>query len=465
MPSDPHDARDDALTLHAIELDDSYHVERVLADGPSSRTELVTLDGLGPLVRKRIPRELANPEAWARLTLVEEPLLPHVEGMYSLPDAFVVVSDYVEGQTLAEHVTREGALPPREAVGVLVDVAHAANVLHSHDVVHRDITPSNVVLAADGAHLIDLGIARLHTRDMPHDTTRMGTWGFASPEQFGFAQTDARSDVYSLGRLLAFMLTGLRPDEPSFEGALANPSRVPGPLRSVILRACEFEPSSRPQGADELAREAQDALGQLGRVAETRQTGRARLLPREATGDAARFDGVGARGDDGPATLVSHTQTVSERPGPSVAVTTSTESTVQGVRILLRDDVSAPLPRRVWRILTSWRAWAVLLAVLWGAAVSWAGVMAAVDPSIPPTTMMKTIFYYLAGGSVALFWGILPTREMLLSLLHLGLYSQERGRRVRLAKGVALLLLKGLGLVAVFSFALAAISMSLGLLF
>jgi hypothetical protein len=143
----------------------------------------------------------------------------------------------------------------------------------------------------------------------------------------------------------------------------------------------------------------------------------------------------------------------------------STESTVQGARLLLGDDVSAPLSGRIWGILTSWRAWVAILAALWGAVVSWAGVMAAVDPTIPPTTMMKTIFYYLAGGSVALFWGILLAREMILSLLHLGPYSQEEGRWVRLAKGVALLLLKGVGLVAVFSFALSAISMSLGLPF
>jgi len=82
----------------------------------------------------------------------------------------------------------------------------------------------------------------------------LGTYGFASPEQFGFAQTDARSDVYSLGRLLGYMLTGVYPDDKRYGQLLADPHVVPSQLKSVIDRACSFEPSARIQSADELRR-------------------------------------------------------------------------------------------------------------------------------------------------------------------------------------------------------------------
>ena len=101
---------------------------------------------------------------------------------------------------------------------------------------------------------VDFGIARTVAANATHDTTALGTYGFASPEQFGFAQTDARSDVYSLGRLLGYMLTGVYPDDKRYGQLLADPHVVPSQLKSVIDRACSFEPSARIQSADELRR-------------------------------------------------------------------------------------------------------------------------------------------------------------------------------------------------------------------
>jgi hypothetical protein len=116
--------------------------------------------------------------------------------------------------------------------------------------VHRDVSPGNVILADDCVRLIDLGIARSHAEGASHDTTRLGTWGFAAPEQYGFAQTDARSDVYSLGRLLGYMLTGVEPTDPDYETRLGE---VDARVAGVIEKACAFEPSARYQGVGEMA--------------------------------------------------------------------------------------------------------------------------------------------------------------------------------------------------------------------
>ena len=251
---------DDDQTLRSMVRDDAYRVVRVLGDGASGRTELVTFNGEGLLVRKHIPAALANAAAWAVAMEVDEPLLPRIEELYRMPDELVVVYDYVEGEAVNEVVEQEGRLEAPRAVGMLVDVCRAVSALHERDVVHRDITPGNVILASDGAHLVDLGIARQKRQGQRHDTTTLGTWGFAAPEQYGFMQTDARSDVYALGRLLGYALTGEKPDTDAYETALSDRSIVPEALYDVVQKASAFEPSARYQTAGELARAAQEAL-------------------------------------------------------------------------------------------------------------------------------------------------------------------------------------------------------------
>lgn len=245
---------DDKQTAHAMGIDDTYRVERTLARGQGGVTELVSIDGIGPFVRKKIPSQLAQRNVWAALSACTNPRLPHVEATYELPDHFVVVYDYVSGRPLEHVVQQQEKLPERTAAQLICQLCDAVTELHRHGIIHRDITPSNVIVADDGAHLVDFGIARTVAANATHDTKALGTYGFASPEQFGFAQTDARSDVYSLGRLLGYMLTGVYPDDKRYGQLLADPHVVPSQLKSVIDRACSFEPSARIQSADELRR-------------------------------------------------------------------------------------------------------------------------------------------------------------------------------------------------------------------
>ena len=190
---------DDKQAMHAMSIDDAYHVERTLARGPSGVTELVSIDGNGPFVRKKIPSPLAQRNVWAVLSACQSNRLPRVEATYELPDRFVIVYDYVPGSTLAQIVEENGRLAPNVAVQLIDQICEAVQELHQHGVIHRDITPANIILARDGAHLIDFGIARIWSAssNRSRDTTALGTYGFASPEQYGFAKTDARSDVFS----------------------------------------------------------------------------------------------------------------------------------------------------------------------------------------------------------------------------------------------------------------------------
>lgn len=275
---------DDGQTLRSMVRDDAYHVERVLAEGPSGKTELVTLDGEGPLVRKRIPTELANAAAWAAAMEADEPLLPRIESLYSMPDELVVVYDYVPGETLEALVKERGPMDAAAAAGVMMDLCKAVSALHERGVVHRDITPANVVVSSDGAHLVDLGIARQHRTDRRHDTTTLGTWGFAAPEQYGFAQTDARSDVYSLGRLLGYLLTSEKPGGDEYDRAISDPGIVDVRMSEVVARATAFEPSARYQSAAELA----EALRAIANEVPRRQVQQTPVPPREVSAPTAR---------------------------------------------------------------------------------------------------------------------------------------------------------------------------------
>lgn len=246
---------DDTRTMHAMGIDDAYHVEQVLARGPRGVTELVTIDGVGPFVRKKIPTVLAQRGVWSALGGSTCPRLPRVEATYELPDCVAVVLDYVPGPALEQVVAERGRLQQNEAVSLAQQICEAVQELHRLGILHRDLTPANIIVADDGAHIIDLGIARplTDTANRNRDTTALGTYGFASPEQYGFAPTDVRSDIYSLGRILGFMLTGVYPDDTRYTPLLSDDLCVTPRLRAIVERATAFEPSARYQNVAQFA--------------------------------------------------------------------------------------------------------------------------------------------------------------------------------------------------------------------
>ena len=251
----------DDQALHALYFDDAYEVRSVLAKSPNGTTELVFLGDAGPFVRKKIPKDMARRDVWSALSECSCLRLPHVIATYELPDLFVVVCDYVPGVSLENLVSQRGTLAVDEAISIALNVCEATEAIHARNIIHRDLSPANIIIAADGAHIIDFNIARLYTAGETKDTNKLGTFGFASPEQFGFAPTDARSDVYSIGRLLGFMLTGIRPDDDSYETSLNAVLNTLPNLQTVLKRACAFEPSSRFQSAQALSCALEEIAG------------------------------------------------------------------------------------------------------------------------------------------------------------------------------------------------------------
>jgi eukaryotic-like serine/threonine-protein kinase len=124
-----------------------------------------------------------------------------------------IVFEYVEGETLKQRISRNGALDPQEAIAYAIEIARGLSVAHARKMVHRDIKPQNVLIDAEGrAKLTDFGISRQLEQDGMTATGRvLGTTDYVAPEQAMGHGADPRSDIYSLGVVLYEMLVGQVP--------------------------------------------------------------------------------------------------------------------------------------------------------------------------------------------------------------------------------------------------------------
>ena len=274
--------------LASLDRDDSYRTERVLKRSDVETTELVYFEGsgggsLGPFVRKRIDVSAQIGGAYERLFAAQRAgrrfeHLPRIVDCRRVGDELCVIMEYVEGETLEALVGRLGATPNYacELFGALCD---AAAELHDGfavagevpvPVIHRDLKPSNIIVsgvryATDAGMtfsslvIIDLGIARVWRDGADADTVKFGTRPYAPPEQYGFGQTSVRSDVYALGALLFFCLTGADPKPGRGMREQCEAHGIPTPLADAICMAMALDPAKRFASAAALGHAARAA--------------------------------------------------------------------------------------------------------------------------------------------------------------------------------------------------------------
>ena len=172
------------------------------------------------------------------------PGLPAFAGVYENDLMRCTLREYIPGRTL-DKVAAEG-MSEAQVREIGLGLCAVLRRLHSQDppVIHRDIKPQNVILTDTGeVFLIDFGISRRYDSNAGEDTVFAGTRGFAAPEQYGFAQTDCRSDIFSLGVLLCWLMTG--------QTQLGEVSV--GGLERCIRRCTAFDPKDRYQSVDAVA--------------------------------------------------------------------------------------------------------------------------------------------------------------------------------------------------------------------
>jgi len=246
-----------------------------------------------------------------------------------------IVTELVEGETLAVRLRRDGPMPPEEAVAVAVDIARALAAAHERGLIHRDIKPGNVMVLPDGrVKVVDFGIARAAGSDTLTGTgVVLGSTAYLSPEQAGGQPVDQRADLYALGCVLYEMLTGhvpFRADTPIAtmyrhvnEDAPPPSTIVPveSELEAIVMRCLEKDPKRRFASAAEL--EAALLAVPLARSGDTMQletvgAGAAETQPVAAVdGDGAPTEPVAAVSGGGAATRPTRTPPshAREKPG------------------------------------------------------------------------------------------------------------------------------------------------------
>ena len=155
----------------------------------------------------------------------------------------ISLCEYINGMTLDMRIEYYQPFDIRSAKQILCQICDGLSQLHINGIVHRDIKPGNVMITDDGTvKIIDYSISRLIKPEQRKDTTVLGTAGYASPEQFGFTQTNGKTDIYACGVLLNYLLTGKLPNEQLHQG----------PLTTVIQQCIEIDENKRFASADEL---------------------------------------------------------------------------------------------------------------------------------------------------------------------------------------------------------------------
>lgn len=186
------------------------------------------------------------------------PNLPSIIDVIDGDGTFLIVMDYIEGNSLSKALETSGAQDQNDVIEWSKQLCDVLGYLHSRKppVIYRDMKPSNVMLKPDGnVSLIDFGTAREFKSSSVEDTTCLGTQGYAAPEQYGgHGQTDARTDIYCLGATMYHLVTGHNPSTPPYEMYPIrqwNPMLSSG-LEEIIIKCTQRNPNDRYQSCAEL---------------------------------------------------------------------------------------------------------------------------------------------------------------------------------------------------------------------
>ena len=167
------------------------------------------------------------------------PLIPRILHCIEEDGETLVVEEYVQGESLLDRIGRKAYLSEREAGNILLQLCDGLAPIHAQGIVHRDIKPSNLILQSGCIiRLIDFDAARTVKEHSGEDTMHLGTRGYAPPEQFGYGQTDARSDIYSIGITMRKVL----------------PEEYDGYLVKIFAKCTEIDPDRRYRNLQELRR-------------------------------------------------------------------------------------------------------------------------------------------------------------------------------------------------------------------
>jgi len=191
------------------------------------------------------------------LKKLDHSALPHIVDIQKNNDTFCIVMEYIEGSSLDKVLEAQGPQPEEKVIKWAKQLCDVLDYLHTHKppIIYRDMKPDNVMLKSNGnIKIIDLGIATEHKDIDKPDTSLLGTRGYAPPEQYE-GMTDARSDIFALGKTMHHLLTGRDPRDAQYSKYVpakeCNPRLSQG-ISNIIHKCVRPDPKDRYQNCQEL---------------------------------------------------------------------------------------------------------------------------------------------------------------------------------------------------------------------
>ncbi len=228
-----------------LEIADRFDIIECFAVNDYSETYLLSEKNSGKrfVLKSYKKSEDAPPVDEAELLQgLEHEGLPKFEGRIEKEDQFYILREFIEGVPLDEYLL-DNPVSEAQSINIIMELCDILSYLHTQPepIIHRDIKPSNIIINPidNKITLIDFGISRKYTEGAETDTCFFGTQKFAPPEQYGFAQTDCRADIYALGMVFRYLLSG--DTESKWKGNKA--------LQKIADKCTAFSPENRFQNA------------------------------------------------------------------------------------------------------------------------------------------------------------------------------------------------------------------------
>ena len=237
------------------EMQNRWTVYESLKEGEDSWTVLVKETATGILCvlkwGRKIQAEMLRNEMEILQKLTEMGLtgIPKGYRIFEENGGVYFLREYIEGTPLSQMVMQKGGIQERELCKISLKICQAVEEFQKLEdpMIHRDIKPENIVVTPTGETVfIDFGTMRSYKKDSQRDTFVVGTRGTAAPEQYGYRQTDQRTDVYAIGQTMLYMVT------ESYELDQLSECKISRKLKKIIEKACSFEPDKRYADAAEL---------------------------------------------------------------------------------------------------------------------------------------------------------------------------------------------------------------------
>ncbi len=218
-----------------------YQAICTIKKSEKATVELAALEGHeGPVIVKRLCG--AGSDIYRLLCCTQNEHIPQIYSYEQQGEELVLAEEYIDGENLEEY-WKNNRLSDKEKMELALQLCDAVKVLHSMNppIIHRDIKPSNILITGKGVlKLIDFDASRQYKKENTGDTRLLGTAEYAPPEQFGYSQTDARSDIYSMGVVF-------------HEMCLTENKKLAEQWEKLSEKCTSFDPKNRYQSVEEVA--------------------------------------------------------------------------------------------------------------------------------------------------------------------------------------------------------------------